>query len=197
MKNFKAVLDILRENISFKLGAMVLVTLFTCFVPGLWILGVQRLVDVYGEWQHAEGDFQENLKVLMAPLLLLAVLFLAKKLDQMFKVPIEMSLRENIGNCLKVQLIRKNSRLPFSVRESAECQNKMEICNAFVGDISQKANKVLLIFRSGIMMASVAGAVSMLSPWILLALCVGTLPSFFSLVYSMNNAIRSMERFTH
>lgn len=190
MKNFKAVLDILRENISFKLGVMVLVTLLTCFVPGLWILGVQRLVDVYGEWRHAGGGFQENLRVLMAPLLLLAALFLAKKLDQMFKIPIEMSLRENIGNSLKVQLIRKSSRLPFSVRESAECQNKMEICNAFVGEISGKANKVLLIFRSGIMMAPVAGAVSMLSPWILTALCVGTLPSFFSLVYSMNNAIR-------
>ena len=191
MKNFKAVLDILRENISFKLGVMVVVTLFTCFVPGLWILGVQRLVDAYGAWQHTGGNFRENAGLLAAPLLLLAVLFLAKKLDQMFKIPIELSLQENIGNSLKVQLIRKGSRLPLVVRESAECQNQMEICNAFVGEISQKANKVLLVFRSGIMMVSVVGAVSVLSPWILLALCVGTLPSFFSMVYAMNNAVRA------
>lgn len=191
MKNFKAVLYILRQNISFKLGVMVLVTLFTCFVPGLWILAVQRLVDAYGEWQFTEGAFGENAGMLTAPLLMLAVLFLAKKLDQMFKIPIEMSLRENIGNSLKVQLIRKSSRLPLVVRESAECQNQMEICSAFIGEISQKANKVLLIFRSGIMMVSMVGAVSLLSPWILLVLCVGTLPSFFSLIYSMKNAIRA------
>ena len=191
MKNFKAVLDILRKNISFKLGVMVLVTLFTCFVPGLWILGVQRLVDVYGEWQYTGGNFRENAGMLTAPLLLLAILFLAKKLDQMFKIPIELSLQENIGNSLKVQLIRKGSRLPLVVRESAECQNQLEVCNAFVGEISQKANKVLLAFRSGIMMVSVVGAVSVLSPWILLALCVGTLPSFFSMVYSMNNTVKA------
>ncbi len=191
MKNFKAVLDILRENISFKLGVMVTVTLFTCFVPGLWILGVQRLVDAYGDWQHSGGNLRENAGMLAAPLLLLAVLFLAKKLDQMFKIPIELSLQENIGNSLKVQLIRKGSRLPLVVRESAECQNQMEVCNVFVGEISRKANKVLLVFRSGIMMVSVAGAVSVLNPWILLALCVGTLPSFFSMVYAMNNAVRA------
>ncbi len=191
MKNFKAILDILRENISFKLGVMVVVTLFTCFVPGLWILGVQRLVDAYGDWQHAGGNLRENVGMLAAPLLLLAVLFLAKKLDQMFKIPIELSLQENIGNSLKVQLIRKGSRLPLVVRESAECQNQMEVCNAFVGEISQKANKVLLVFRSGIMMVSVVGAVSTLNPWILLALCVGTLPSFFSMVYAMNNAVKT------
>ncbi len=191
MKNFKAVMDILRKNISFKLGVMVLVTLFTCFVPGLWILGVQRLVDAYGEWQYTGGNFHENAGMLTAPLLLLAILFLAKKLDQMFKIPIELSLQENIGNSLKVQLIRKGSRLPLVVRESAECQNKLEVCNAFVGEISQKANKVLLAFRSGIMMVSVVGAVSVLSPWILLALCVGTLPSFFSMVYSMNNTVKA------
>ena len=62
MKNFKAVLDILRENISFKLGMMVLVTLLTCFVSGLWILGVQRLVDVYGEWLHAGGNDQSGVQ---------------------------------------------------------------------------------------------------------------------------------------
>ncbi len=191
MKNFKAILDILRENISFKLGVMVVVTLFTCFVPGLWILGVQRLVDAYGDWQHAGGNLRENVGMLAAPLLLLAVLFLAKKLDQMFKIPIELSLQENIGNSLKVQLIRKGSRLPLVVRESAECQNQMEVCNAFVGEISQKANKVLLVFRSSLMMVSVVGAVSVLNPWILLALCVGTLPSFFSMVYAMNNAVRT------
>lgn len=140
MKNFKAVLDILRENISFKLGVMVLVTLFTCFVPGLWILGIQRLVDAYGEWQHIGGNFRENAGILAAPLFLLAILFLAKKLDQMFKIPIELSLQENIGNSLKVQLIRKGSRLPLVVRE-------------------------LLAFRSGIMMVSVVGAVSVLSPY--------------------------------
>lgn len=191
MKNCKAILDILWENISFKLGVMVVVTLFTCFVPGLWILGVQRLVDAYGDWQHAGGNLWENAGMLAAPLLLLAVLFLAKKLDQMFKIPIELSLQENIGNSLKVQLIRKGSRLPLAVRESAECQNQMEICNAFVGEISQKANQVLLVFRSGIMMVSVVGAVSVLNPWILLALCVGTLPSFFSMVYAMNNAVKA------
>ena len=76
------------------------------------------------------------------------------------------------------------------VRESAECQNQMEICSAFIGEISQKANKVLLIYRSGIMMVSMVGAVSLLSPWILLVLR-GTLPSFFSLIYSMKNAIRA------
>jgi hypothetical protein len=48
----------------------------------------------------------------------------------------------------------------------------MEICSAFIGEISQKANKVLLIYRSGIMMVSMVGAVSLLSPWILLVLCV-------------------------
>ena len=191
MKNFKAILDILRENISFRLGVMVVVTLFTCFVPGLWILGVQRLVDAYGDWQHAGGNLRENVGMLAAPLLLLAVLFLAKKLDQMFKIPIELSLQENIGNSLKVRLIRKGSRLPLAVRESAECQNQMKVCNAFVGEISRKANKVLLVFRSGIMMVSVAGAVSTLNPWILLALCVGTLPSFFSMVYAMNNAVKT------
>lgn len=191
MKNFKAILDILRENISFKLGVMIAVTLFTCFVPGLWILGVQRLVDAYGDWQHAGGNLRENAGMLAAPLLLLAVLFLAKKLDQMFKIPIELSLQENIGNSLKVRLIRKGSRLPLAVRESAECQNQMKVCNAFVGEISRKANKVLLVFRSGIMMVSVAGAVSTLNPWILLALCVGKLPSFFSMVYAMNNAVKT------
>ena len=191
MKNFRAILSILRTTLSFRLGVMIFVTLLTCLVPGLWILAVQNLVDAYGQWYMAGGSFQESAGLFTDPLLFLAALFLARKLDQMFKTPVEMSLRENVGNHLKVQLMRKSSRLPFALRESAQCQNQMEICRSFIEDIAQKANMVLLIFRSGIMMVSVVGAVSLLNLWIILALCIGTLPSFLGLIYSMKNVIKT------
>lgn len=191
MKSFRMILDILRKTISVRLGIMVFVTLFTCFIPGLWICAVQRLVDAFGEWSSTEGVFREKTEILIVPVLMLGVLFLAKKLDQMFKIPIEMSLKENVGNGLKVQLICKSSRLPLALREGAECQNKMEICNTFIDEIAQKSNRVLLIFRSGIMMISVVGAVFLLDGRIIFALCAGTLPSFLSLVYSMKNVIKT------